>query len=93
VYRRSQGGKEKETSFAQCKEVDGVIVTVIAEAGVFPVGAELYVRKVSREEELGVIEEAVEEKREEGRKVSGSSSYDIKGMLDGEEIEPDTISR
>ncbi len=68
--------------FAQSAAVDGVVVSVSAPIGVFPAGAELSVSKVSASTQSQVdalIGEA-----------DDSFTFDIKVLLDGEEIQPDT---
>ena len=81
---------ELSGAFDESAEADGVIVTVTAPEGVFPDGAELSVRRVSEESEKDRIAEAVSEARPEGEHTAASYPFDIKVLLDGEEVEPDT---
>ena len=85
--------KDKETAktaFEQSAVVDGVKISVKADDGVFKDAKALKVRKVSNLEEEKV-KEAVEEKREAGKNVAVSYTFDI-AVLDssGNEIQPDT---
>ena len=85
--------KDKETAktaFEQSAVVDGVKISVRADDGVFKDAKALSVRKVSASEEEKV-KEAVEEKRETGKNVAVSYTFDI-SILDsaGNEIQPDT---
>lgn len=85
--------KNKETAktaFEASAVVDGVKISVKADDGVFKDAKTLKVRKVSNLEEEKV-KEAVEEKREEGKNVAVSYTFDI-SILDsaGNEIQPDT---
>ena len=79
-----------KVGFEQSVEIDGVIITVTAEEGVFPEGATLCVRKVTKQEEENV-EDAIEDVREDKEYVYLSNTYDISILdKDGNEIEPDT---
>ena len=85
--------KAKETikpGFKQSAVVGGVKISVKADDGVFKDAKTLKVRKVSRLEEKKV-KAAVEEKREAGKNVAVSYTFDI-AVLDsaGKEIQPDT---
>lgn len=85
--------KNKETAkpgFKQSAVVDGVKISVRADDGVFKDAKALSVRKVSNLEEEKV-KEAVEEKREAGKNVAVSYTFDI-SILDSacNEIQPDT---
>ncbi len=85
--------RDKETvkiGFEQSAVVDGVKISVKADDGVFQDAKALNVRKVSNSEEEKV-KEAVEEKREAGKNVAVSYTFDI-AVLDsvGNEIQPDT---
>ncbi len=80
----------KKVGFEQSVEIDGVIITVTAEEGVFPEGATLCVRKATKQEEKNV-EDAIEDVREDKEYVYLSNTYDISILdKDGNEIEPDT---
>ncbi|MBE5869721.1 MAG: hypothetical protein E7294_00450 [Lachnospiraceae bacterium] len=83
--------EEEETvseAFSQSETIDGVKITVTADAGVFPDGAVLSVKKVSAKDAVEAME-AVNETEE----IKGSTSYytyDIKVLdQDGNELEPD----
>lgn len=82
-------GEKVEQNFEQSIVVDGVLITVKADKGVFPEGASLYARRATAEE-TEVAEEAVENERE-SENVAASYTFDIK-VLDaaGNEIQPDT---
>lgn len=82
--------KEIGEKFEESLIVDDVIITVSAPEGVFPAGAELSVRKIEDESELQDVENAVREKRPEKVSVIQSWPFDIKVLLEGEEVEPDT---
>lgn len=56
-----QETEETDVSFEQTKTVDGIQVSVSAEAGVFPEGASLQVQKVTDTDVLDTFEEAVGE--------------------------------
>lgn len=79
-----------KTAFEASAVVDGVKISVKVDDGVFQDAKTLKVRKVSNLEEEKV-KEAVEEKREEGKNVAVSYTFDI-AVLDstGNEIQPDT---
>ena len=79
---------EKMPAFKQERVVDGVAVSVSAEAGVFPEGATLRVERAD-ESERQLADAAVDEARSEGRSVAASYTFDIK-VLDaqGEELQP-----
>ena len=68
--------------------IDGVRISVSASEGVFPEGASLSVLKVSNAE-LGAVEEAIDEERDENEKVALTYTYDIKVLdKDGNELQP-----
>ncbi len=79
---------EEDIEFEQSTVVDGVVITVKADKGVFPEGATLSARRATAEETV-VAEEAVENERE-SENVAASYTFDIK-VLDalGNEIQPD----
>lgn len=80
----------KQADFEKTELVDGVLVKVTADAGVFPADATLSVRKVTKQEEEQV-ESVVEEERAENVNVAKSFTFDIKVLDKAEnEIEPDT---
>ena len=80
---------KSKAAFEKSQVVDGVRVTVKADAGVFPEGATLSVAKVSGSEEQAV-EAAVDEKRDDNKNKVEAYTFDIKVLdKDGNEIEPD----
>ncbi len=80
---------EGETFIKTC-EVDGVIITVTADNGVFPDDATVVARVVD-EKEKQEADEAVESVRDYAAHVARSYTYDITIYdADGNEIEPDT---
>ena len=80
-----------EEAFYAEKELSGVLVTVQADSGVFPKGATLRVRKLSRGEEQKVDSAVKEKLQEDKENLLQSIIFDI-SVLDqnGEEIQPDT---
>lgn len=89
---QSEGMEEqKEAPFLQKKIVDGIVVSVAADPGVFPEDSILKVKKLSHKTEKKKVESAVEEKLEEDADLAESLIFDI-SILDaeGEEIQPDT---
>lgn len=85
--------RDKESvkpGFEQSAIVDGVKISVKADDGVFKDAKALKVRKVSNSE-AEKVKEAVEEKREAGKNVAVSYTFDI-AVLDaaGNEVQPDT---
>ena len=68
----------EEVAFNQSKTIDGIKITVEADKGVFPEGAELSVIKINK----------VAINKEDN--LVASMTFDISIMLDGKEIEPDT---
>lgn len=80
----------EEIAFNQSQMVDGIVITVTADKGVFPKGAKLKVTKVTNKKELKDIETAIEEEREEDKNVASSNTFDIQ-ILDnaGKETQPD----
>ena len=79
----------RQEAFDQSKTVNGVIVTVRAEPGVFPEGAELSVKKVPLSQQRQA-DAAVEEVRSDDRNVAASYTFDIKVIHPAtkEEYEP-----
>ena len=76
-------------AFSQSRTVNGVIVTVKAEPGVFPEGAELNVQRVPVYKQRQA-DAAVEEVRDENQNVAVSYTFDIK-VIDPatrEELQP-----
>ena len=80
----------QEGAFYAEKELSGVLVTVQADSGVFPKGATLRVRKLSKDEERKV-DSAVKEKLEADQEnLVQSMIFDISVLnKDGEEVQPD----
>ena len=87
----TQEAEASEEAFYAEKELSGVLVTVQADAGVFPSGATLRVRKLSLDEERKV-DSAVKEKLElDQQNLLQSIIFDISVLdRDGEEVQPDT---
>ena len=81
----------QEGAFYAEKELSGVLVTVQADSGVFPKGATLRVRKLSKVEEQKV-DSAVKEKLQENQEnLLQSMIFDISVLnQEGEEVQPDT---
>lgn len=82
----------EEASFLETKVIDGVAVTVTADAGVFPKDSFLRVKKINKKREKEKIEDAVSEKlEEENADLADSLIFDISILnSDGMEIQPDT---
>lgn len=81
---------EKEAPFLQKERVDGIMVTVTADSGVFPENSTLKVKKLSRKAEKQKVETAVEEKLDEDADLAESIIFDISILgANGEEIQPD----
>ncbi|MCR5249387.1 MAG: hypothetical protein K6E50_02130, partial [Lachnospiraceae bacterium] len=75
-------------AFVQSETVDGVKITIGAEEGVFPEGAVLSAKKVTKTREEETLE-AVEEERPGEQNVAASYTYDIKVLdKDGNEVQP-----
>lgn len=92
--RETESTQETETTeeaFYAEKELSGVRVTVQADSGVFPDGATLRVRKLSKVEEQKV-DSAVKEKLQENQEnLLQSMIFDISVLnQEGEEVQPDT---
>ena len=75
--------------FDQSQTVSGVTVTVRAEAGVFPAGAELEVARVPRRQ-AKAADAAIEDVRDGDANVAASYTFDIKVIdsMTKEEIQP-----
>ena len=79
---------EEAPAFERSQTIDGVKITVTADEGVFPEGAELSVKRAGYADRKQA-EEAVEDAREEEQNVAKSYTFDIKVLdQDGNEIEP-----
>ena len=79
----------EEAFFAE-KELSSVLVTVQADSGVFPKGATLRVRKLSRGEEQKVDSTVKEKLLENQENLLQSMIFDISVLnKDGEEVQPD----
>ena len=75
-------------AFSQSQSADGVTIMISAEEGVFPEGAILSVGCVSAEEKQ-IVDEAVENQRDEDSNVAASYTFDIKVLdQEGNEIQP-----
>ena len=82
---------ENEPAFYAEKELSGVLVTVQADEGVFPGGATLRVRKLSRVEEQHVDSAVKEKVEEDNQDLLQSIIFDISVLdRDGAEVQPDT---
>ena len=82
--------EEELVEFDQTVTVDDVEINVKADAGVFPEGVHLSVRKISKNQEEEVAE-AIDEIRDDDKSVMFSYTFDITIIdKDGNEIEPDT---
>ena len=73
--------------FEQSRTIGSVTVTVRAAAGAFPAGAELDVSLVNVQARRDA-DEAIGEIRDEAQNVAASYTYDIRVLLEGEEIQP-----
>ena len=81
----------QEGAFYAEKELSGVLVTVQADSGVFPDGATLRVRKLSKVEEQKVDSTVKEKLLENQENLLQSIIFDISVLnKDGEEVQPDT---
>ena len=79
-----------EEAFYAEKELSGVLVTVQADSGVFPKGATLQVRKLSKAEEQKVDSTVKEKLLEDQENLLQSMIFDISVLnKDGEEVQPD----
>lgn len=71
--------------------VGDTTVNVTAEAGALPADAQLSVTEITSEDEVKEIEKAVEEKAiEEQFSIKNIFSYDIKFLVNGSEVQPNT---
>ena len=79
---------QEQTAFSESVNIDGVIVSVRAEDGVFPEGAALSVEKLPLRAQI-FVEEAVEKERTEGISVAAAYTFDISVVdADGNELQP-----
>lgn len=81
----------EEATIELSTEVDGVTITLFGPESSFEAGKEYTIQaeKVEDEEVLATVEEAVEQMAEEKeKKVENFQPYDIKLLLDGEEVQP-----
>ncbi len=82
------GQEAGASAFEQAQTLDGVKVTVRADAGVFPEGARLSVERPTREQAEQAAE-AVEEARNDDENVTSSYTFDIKVLdTEGSELQP-----
>ena len=87
----TQETETTEEAFYAEKELSGVLVTVQADSGVFPKGATLRVRKLSKDEERKVDSAVKEKLLEDQENLLQSMIFDISVLnKDGEEVQPDT---
>ena len=82
--------EEQDVPFYGKKTVDGILVSVKADAGVFPKKAKLKVKKLSQKVDKKKVEEKVEEKlKEEDAELLESFIFDISVLdAEGEELQP-----
>ena len=86
----TQEDEASEEAFYAEKELSGVLVTVQADSGVFPKGATLRVRKLSKDEERKVDSAVKEKLLENQENLLQSMIFDITVLdKDGEEVQPD----
>ena len=86
----TQEDEASEEAFYAEKELSGVLVTVQADSGVFPKGATLRVRKLSKDEERKVDSAVKEKLLENQENLLESMIFDITVLdKDGEEVQPD----
>lgn len=86
----TESEKSSGTMWNESQTVDGVTITVTADAGVFPGKAFLSVSKVTDRKDQNQIEGAIEGERSSGLNVAEKYTFDIKVLdTDGHEIEPD----
>ena len=84
---------KEDAAFEQSQTVDGVTVSVKANAGTFPKDATLSVSKVVAEEREKV-DEAVGAKRDEHENVAAAFTFNIKVLgADGAELQPENGKR
>lgn len=83
---------KEDAAFAQSQIVSFTLVSVTADAGVFPEGSVLKVSSVSNEKaEAEGIKDVIDVKRADDKNVAFYMTYDISIYdADGNEIEPDT---
>ncbi|WP_024864676.1 MBG domain-containing protein [Butyrivibrio sp. FCS014] len=82
--------EKEQFAFVRSVTVDDVVITILADEGVFPDDATLEASKIESETVQSQIDSAVEEQRDEDRNVAASYSFDIRILnSDGEEIQPD----
>ena len=88
VLEADEPEPESAVPFNQSKTVSGVVVTVRAEAGVFPDGAVLSVKRVPVYKQRQA-DAAIDEVRDEDQNVAVSYTFDIKVMdAEGNELQP-----
>ena len=80
--------------FAQSTVVDGVVITVTADAGVFPADAVLRASRIEQAAELDTVTQAVSEAADKNRTAESDDSaiyaFDVSVCgADGQELEPD----
>ena len=84
--------EEQEEDFAFQKEkiVDGILISVKADAGVFPNDAKLRVKRLKSYTDKKKVESKIEEKLEEGAELMNSHIFDISILnSEGEEQQPE----
>ena len=83
--------KYTDEVFTREAVVDGITITLTADVGVFPEEAELWVENVEDADTEEAIDQAIEEEKSEEeteKNVASRLRFDIKMLLDGEEIQP-----
>lgn len=82
---------QKKAAFDETKQIDGTLIHVKADGGVFPENAVLHVEKLANQKKIDKAENAINEELTENKKVQESYAFDITIRDDnGEEIQPDT---
>ncbi len=71
-------------------EVSNVVITLTAPAGSLPEGAQLVAEEIAQTADLAMIDEALEAEVEKtAAEVQKYKAFDIKILVDGEEVQPD----
>lgn len=88
-----ESSPSEDYAFIRETIVDCVKIRITADEGVFPDNAELYAAKVEdaeTEEDIDVAVENEKSEEEADKNVASNFKFDIKMLVDGEEIQPDT---
>ena len=84
----AEASKEASPAINLSKKVEGVNITLNAEAGIFPEGSTLSVSTISKSEQKKV-DAAIDEEKKDEQKVAASYTFDIKVLdANGQEIQP-----